>query len=138
MKKTSIALLMILAASFIALQGSAVLADPPEHSNSGGRGFGALWYNGYQVRTFVPSGKPLIKPGTDPLYAFPNEEQDSVIQYAPGDPEYRGGHWAVYLVTWNVAPYLIESYEELLTAQGLGDVNIVREPSADVLCPVMP
>jgi hypothetical protein len=127
MKKTFVVLMMVLAASFLAVQGSAVLAVPPEHSNAGGREFGALWYDGYQVRTFVPNGKPLK-----------NGEQASVIEFAPGDPEYRGGHWQVYFVTWNVAPYLIESYAELMTAWSANDVTVVRMPEADVLCPVMP
>jgi hypothetical protein len=138
MKKRVVFLMAILAASFVAVQGYAVLAVPPAHSNAGGREFGALWYDGYQVRTFVPNGKPLKNPGTDPLYAFPNGEQASVIQFAPGDSEYRGGHWQVYFVTWNEAPYLIKSYGELMTAAGNNDVTIVRMPEADVLCPVMP
>ena len=138
MKKRFVVLLMIFAASLIALPASAVLAAPPEHSNAGGRNFGTLWYDGYQVSTFVPNGKPLKNTGTDPLYAFPNGEQASVTKYAPGDPEYMGGHWQVYFVTWNVAPYLIESYDELMTAYGAGDVSIVRMPEADVLCPVIP
>ena len=138
MKKRIVFLMAILAASLIAVQGYAVLAIPPAHSNAGGREFGALWYDGYQVRTFVPNGKPLKNPGTDPLYAFPNGEQASVIQFAPCDPEYRGGHWQVYFVTWNEAPYLIKSYSELMTAAGNNDVTIVKMPEADVLCPVMP
>ena len=138
MKKNVVFLMLILAASFIVMQGYAVLAEPPEHSNAGGRSFGSLWYDGYQVRTFVPNGKPLKNTGTDPLYAFPNGEQASVIEYAPGDPEYMGGHWQVYFVTWNTAPYTIESYNELMTAAGNNDVTIVRMPEADVLCPVMP
>jgi hypothetical protein len=137
MKKLFVVFLAILAAS-IALPASSVLAVPPDHSNAGGRGFGTLWYDGVQVRTFVPNGKPLNNPGTDPLYAFPDGEQSSITKYAPGDPEYMGGHWQVYLVTWNVAPYLLQSYDALMTAYGADDVSIVREPSADVLCPVMP
>ncbi len=138
MKKISFVLVAVLLVSIAAIQASAAMAVPPAHSNAGGREFGALWYEGYQVRTFVPNGKPLNNPGTDPLYAFPNGEQNSVIQFAPGDPEYNGGHWKVYVVTWNVAPYLIESYDELMTAAGDSDVNIDRMPNADVLCPVMP
>ncbi len=138
MKKISFVLIAVLLASIAAIQASAVMAAPPAHSNAGGREFGALWYEGYQVRTFVPNGHPLNNPGTDPLYAFPNGEQSSVIQFAPGDPQYKGGHWQVYFVTWNVAPYVIESYGELMTAAGISDVSIVRMPNADVLCPVMP
>jgi hypothetical protein len=138
MKKTVLFLALILVGSFLASQSFVVLAMPPEQSNAGGRTFGTLWYDGYQVRTFVPNGKPLMTPGTDPLYAFPNGEQSSITQYAPGDPEYMGGHWQVFFVTWNVAPHLLTSYTTLMTAYGAGDVSILRMPSADVLCPVLP
>ena len=144
MKKLSFVLIAVLLASIVAIQASAVMAASPAHSNAGGRQFGALWYEGYQVRTFVPNGHPLNHPGTDPLYAFPSEDpeedpiQASVIQFAPGDPQYHGGHWKVYVVTWNVEPYTIKSYDALMNAAGNSDVSITRMPDADVLCPVMP
>lgn len=103
-------------------------------------GKGQLYYNGSIVRTIVPSGKPLTKPGTDPLYVFATgvTNQYSITQYAPGDKEYRRGHWAVYVVTWNVAPYPVTSYSALITAQTAGDVTIARNEAADVICPVLP
>ena len=106
----------------------------PVFAEKPGRGY--LYYEDQVVRTFVPNGKPLKDPGTDPLYAFPNGEQISITRYAPGDKEYRGGHWAVYFVTWNVAPYEITSYEDLMAAGT--DVTITRNAAADVLCPVLP
>jgi len=103
---------------------------------------GYLYYEDQVVRTFVPNGKTLQKEGTDPLYAFPPDGdylgQYSVIDYAPGDKEYTGGHWAVYIVTWTVEPYLITNSADLWLSQGDGDVTITRMPSADVLCPVIP
>lgn len=103
---------------------------------------GYLYYNDEIVRTFVPNGKPLQKEGTDPLYAFPPDGdyqgQYSVIDFAPGDKEYTGGHWAVFVVTWNVEPYLITNSVDLWLAQQAGEVDIERMASLDVLCPVIP
>jgi hypothetical protein len=107
-----------------------------------GRGY--LYYEDEVVRTFVPNGKPLQKEGTDPLYAFPADEeweyegQYSVIDYAPGDNEYTGGHWAVFVVTWNVEPYLITNSVDLWLAEQAGDVTIMRHTELDVLCTVIP
>jgi hypothetical protein len=130
-KLVSIALL----AAFIILQTGAVLAKPQRTSQ--------LYYNDTVVRTLVPSGKPLKNPGIDPLYAFPNDEVDgmpqySVTRYAPGDKEYKGGHWAVWIVTWNTEPYLITSYSGIQTAIADGDIDVTRNEAADVLCPVLP
>jgi hypothetical protein len=109
-----------------------VFATPPRT--------GQLYYDGNVVRTLVPSNKPLKNPGIDPLYAFPEgvEGQYSVTQYAPGDKEYRGGHWAVWIVSWNVDPYLITSYAGIQAAISAGDISVARNEAADVLCPVLP
>lgn len=98
-------------------------------------GFGELYYNGEVVRTVAP---PAAFPngGIDNLYAIPN--QRSVTAVAPGDTDYHGGHWAVYVVTWNVTPYLLTSEQAVLDAETAGDVNITRAPENDVLCPVQP
>jgi hypothetical protein len=99
---------------------------------------GYLYYEGRMVRTFDPNGKLPSGKATDPLYDIPG--QTNVIQYAPGDKEYRGGHWAVYAVNWNVDPYEepITSYEELLRAKEVGDVSIAEYPTDGPLCPVQP
>jgi hypothetical protein len=76
-----------------------------------------------------------------PVFAKPDggyEGQDSVIEYAPGDKEYRGGHWAVYVVTWIETPYLITNADDRWLAEGAGDLTIARHTELDVLCPVMP
>jgi hypothetical protein len=127
-KLVSIALL----AAFIVLETGAVFAKPQRT--------GQLYYNDNVVRTLVPSNKPLKNPGIDPLYAFPEgvENQHSVTRYAPGDEEYRGGHWAVWIVIWNTEPYLITSYSGIEKAIADGDIEITRNEAADVLCPVLP
>lgn len=124
--------------ALLVLQTGAVLAKPPR--------IGQLYCNGEVVRTLVPSGKPLQKPGTDPLYTFPTDgvtylpltNQYSITMYAPGDKEYRGGHWKVYSVVFNVPAYLIDTVEDLMIAQTTGYVSIEENPDGDVLCPVLP
>ena len=119
---------------FVLTISAPVFAKPPRT--------GQLYYNGDEVRTLVPSGKPLNKPGTDPLYTFPVgvADQHSITQFAPGDKEYRGGHWQVWNVTFDGAPYLITSYDDLMDAydDGNGDINLIRWEGGDVLCPVLP
>lgn len=103
-------------------------------------GFGFLFYEGGTVRTVAP---PAATPqeGIDPIYVFPEggaEGQLSVTAVAPGDTNYHGGHWAVYVVTWNTAPYLLTSDDAVLAAAAAGDVTVTRTPENDILCPVQP
>jgi len=98
-------------------------------------GFGELYYEDEVVRTIVP---PAAFPneGVDDLYVIP--DQLAVIAVAPGDPDYHGGHWAFHSVTWNVAPYLLTSEDDVFDAAAAGDVTIERIPENDFLCPVQP
>jgi hypothetical protein len=120
-------LVATLLVSFVLTFSAPVFAKP-------GRGY--LYYEDELVRTFVPNGKSLNGTGTDPLYSIPN--QTNVIQYAPGDKEWTGGHWQVWAVTWNVDPYLITNYDDLYASEQDGNVTFTRMPDADVLCPVQP
>jgi len=108
-------------------------------AQAGGPGFGSLYYEGEVVRTIVP---PAASPneGVDDLYAIQGgvPDQLAVIAVAPGDPDFHGGHWAFHSVTWNVAPYLLTSEDDIFTAAGVGDVTITRVPQNDFLCPVQP
>jgi hypothetical protein len=120
--------------TFVLTLNVPVFAKPPRT--------GQLYYDGMVVRTLVPSAKPLQKEGIDPLYAFPDDMVDGVAQYsvtryAPGDKEYKGGHWAVWVATWNVDPYVIMSYDEVMDAINDGDISVARAPENDVLCPVL-
>ena len=61
--------------------------------------------------------------------------QLAVTSAAPGD-NYHGGRWAVHVVTWHVAPYLLTSEDAILAAAAAGDVTITRVAANDFLCPI--
>jgi hypothetical protein len=104
-------------------------------------GFGQLYYNGQLLHTVVP---PAAFPnqGRDQLFRVVNgvEDQRGIAAVAPGDRDYHGGHWAVYIVTFNMgkAPTLLTSAEEVEAAVLAGDVMVDRNPAADFLCPLQP
>jgi hypothetical protein len=97
------------------------------------------FHDGDVVRTVVPPSA-FPNQGTDPFYAVMGGAQGQlgVVGVAPGDAGYRGGHWAVFVVAWNVAPYLLTSDEAVLAAAAAGDVTVTRNPAADFLCPIQP
>ncbi len=101
--------------------------------------FGELYYDDQILRTF---GNPSNLPhgGLDPIYTFPAGGADGqlpVSAVGPGDPEYHGGAWAIYEVTWNVDPYLLTNDGAVLAAEAAGDVTITRNAEADFRCPVL-
>jgi hypothetical protein len=104
-------------------------------------GKGELFHDGDVVRTVVNSGA-MPHGGTDPFYVVTNpaEGQLGIAATAPGDPGYRGGAWAVSLVTFadGVDPYLLTSDEAVMAAESAGDVTVVRNGAADFRCPVQP
>ena len=117
----------------------AALAIWPLATHAAPRTFGRLYHDGTIVRTFgVPA--PLPQGGSDPLFVVTNgvAEQLSITTFAPGDPGYRGGAWAVYKVTFTVTPYLLTSDEAVEAAQARGDVTVIRAPDRDFRCPVQP
>lgn len=101
-----------------------------------GANFGRLFYDGNTVRT-VATPTSMPGRGVDDIYPVAGgvPGQLSVTAVAPGD-NYHGGRWAVHLVTWNRAPYLLTSDEAVLAAQAAGHITITRLPSADFVCPV--
>ena len=99
-------------------------------------GFGKVFHDGDIVRTVAtPTSMPGM--GVDKIYPVVEGAmgQLSVTSAAPGD-NYHGGRWAVYVVTWNVDPYLLTSDEAVLEAEEAGDVTVTRNPDADFVCPV--
>lgn len=132
----------------LAVTLAAALAAPlltiaaPAHADSDNAnvGFGRLYYDGTVVRTVAtPTSQPGR--GVDAIYAFPGAQADgqlSITSVAPGDRDYHGGRWAVHVVDWNVAPYLLTSDAALLDAYAVGDVSIARATAADFVCPVSP
>ncbi len=89
--------------------------------------------DGAQVRTILP---PAATPGegTDKFFMVPGT--GGVAAVGPGDGGYHGGHWAVYVVSWNVATYPLTSDEAIVAAEADGDIEIARNAGADFLCPI--
>jgi len=102
---------------------------------------GRLYLDGEIVRTHVVNDN-LPNGGVDPLYMVTNgvDGQVSVVRYGPGSPNYHGGAWAVYTLTFDagVTPYLLTSADEVDAAEAAGDVTITRVPSMDNRCPINP
>jgi len=94
-----------------------------------------IWLDGAQVRTILP---PAASPqdGTDPFYMVPGT--GGVAAVGPGDAGYHGGHWQVYLVSWNVAMVPLTSDEAIAEAVASGDITITRAAQLDFLCPIQP
>jgi len=92
-----------------------------------------IWLDGAQVRTIVP---PAATPGegTDKFYMVPGT--GGVASVGPGDVGYHGGHWAVYVVSWNVAMRPLTSQSAIMAAQLAGDIGVTRVAAADFLCPI--
>lgn len=124
------------AAASLFVFATAAEADSPDAQ----AGFGQLYHDGAIVRT-VATPTPQAAGGVDAIYTFPSTAADgqlSITSTAPGDTDYHGGRWAVYVVEWTVTPYLITSDTDLLAAVSTGDVTITRMPAADFVCPVTP
>jgi hypothetical protein len=119
---------VILAASFSLAFSAPTLADTPVH-------FGEIWLNGALVRTLLPPS-PLAMEGTAPFYMVPGT--GGVAGAGPGDADYRGGAWKVYVVTWNTAVRPLTSQTAILAAQAAGDITITRNAAADFRCPIQP
>ncbi|HEV8280294.1 MAG TPA: hypothetical protein VGQ02_00420 [Candidatus Limnocylindrales bacterium] len=62
----------------------------------------------------------------------------NVAEAKPGDPDFNGGRWAVYPVTWNVTPVQYTSDAQLLAAAAAGDVTIASTPVRLFFCNVAP
>ena len=104
-----------------------------------GANFGALFYDGQTVGTVAtPTSTP--GKGVDAIYVVSNgaEGQLGVTSVAPGDQNYHGGRWAVHVVTWvgGGATPLFTSSGQILQAYEDGDLEMVRMPEADFVCPV--
>lgn len=100
---------------------------------------GCCFYNGEMVRTVVPPSA-MPNEGVDNFYAIHEGAagQKAVVAVAPGAPNYHGGHWAWYDVTWNVSPYLLTSEAAVWAAAAAGDVTVARNAAGDFLCPIQP
>src|SRR3989441_375314 len=131
--KTLTTTVFALIAISLALPVSSVFAASP--------GFGNLYFNGTIVRTVVP---PAAFPneGRDNFYKVTNGAtgQLGIASVAPGSIGYHGGHWKVFIVTFNtgIEPVLLTSEQAVLSAESAGTVTVTRNGAADFLCPVQP
>ena len=91
-----------------------------------------IWLDGALVRTILPPAATPLE-GTDPFFMVPGT---GVAAVGPGDTGYHGGHWAVHVVSWNVALYPLTSYDAIMAAHMAGDIEITRIADADFLCPI--
>jgi len=94
-----------------------------------------IWLDGEMVRTIVP---PAASPqdGTDPFYMVPGT--GGVAAVGPGDAGYHGGHWKVFLVSWNTDQEPLTSADAIAAAEDAGDITITRASDLDFLCPIQP
>jgi hypothetical protein len=131
MKKSLLVSFLVLAPFVLALPIGSVFAATP--------GFGSVYYNGTIVHTVVP---PAAFPNTglDNFYKVTNgvAGQLGIASVAPGADGYHGGHWKVFMVTFNqdATLVLLTSQAAVLAAQSAGTVTVTRNASADFLCPV--
>jgi hypothetical protein len=76
----------------------------------------------------------------DGLFKFPGGEiegQLAVAEAAPSNPNYNGGRWIEYNVTWNGTPELVTSYAQLMRLEQAGEVTIVATGNY-FQCPLLP
>ena len=116
---------LVLGAALVAGSATAAFAGEPIKTH--------IWLDGAQVRTILP---PAATPGegTDKFFMVPGT--GGVAAVGPGDRGYHGGHWAVYVVSWNVAMYPLTSYDAIMAAEDAGAIEIARNATADFLCPI--
>jgi len=104
-------------------------------------GKGQLFHDGSVVGTVVTPSPIAAGTGLDPFYKVTNaaDGQLGIAGVAPGDGDYHGGSWQVYLVTFKagVTPYLLTSDEAVFAARLAGDVTVTRAGGADFRCPVV-
>lgn len=126
MNRIFVALALALSLS-LSLATPAVAASPVS--------FSQIWLDGALVRTLVPPAA-LAQEGTAPFYMVPGT--GGVAGSGPGDPDYRGGAWKVYVVTWSTAMRPLTSQAAILAAHAAGDIAVTRNATLDFRCPIQP
>jgi len=110
-----------------------------------GPNFGAAIYAdgetwGTKGTTDLPAPNENNRQSFDGLFKFPGGEiegQLAVAEAAPGNPNYNGGRWIEYNVTWNGTPELVTSYAQLHALAQSGAVTIT-ETGNYFQCPLLP
>ena len=123
------------------LAAATLLAAVSTTALAGGPPGPAFYVDGDLYRTvgtptdFSTTGAP--EHSFDTVYQFFGTITN-VASSAPGDRDYNGGRWMVIGATWNVAPYQLESEEEVLAAEAAGDITLTDDPIKWFECPVIP
>lgn len=60
----------------------------------------------------------------------------NVATAKPGDRDFNGGRWAVYAITWNVAPMQATNDQEILSWAAAGYLTISDQPVKLFFCSV--
>lgn len=110
-----------------------------------GPNFGAAIYAdgetwGTKGTTDLPAPNENNRQSFDGLFKFPGGEiegQLAVAEAAPGNPNYNGGRWIEYNVTWIGTPELVTSYAQLHALAQSGAV-IITETGKYFQCPLLP
>jgi hypothetical protein len=115
----------------------------------------AIWANGELYGTVVTptSFKHVPSHSTDVIYSFMMNElqgQRSVSEAAPGDRDYNGGRWRVYLAFFTplgetvhdadgdgLVDFELTTAEQVLEHQALGHLEIV-DANFSFVCPLLP
>jgi hypothetical protein len=102
-------------------------------------GFGQLFLNGEVVGTVVTPAVLPTGTGLDPFFKVTNgvTGQLGIAGVGPGSPDYHGGDWQVWTVTFKsgVTPYLLTSASAVAAAKAKGDVTVARG-GPDFRCPI--
>jgi hypothetical protein len=87
----------------------------------------------------LPAPNDHDRQAYDGLFKFTNgvTGQPPVAEASPMNPNYNGGRWIEYNVTWNGTPELVTSYEQLHQLKLDGAVTII-ETGNYFQCPLLP
>lgn len=135
MKKKIFAFMLVMALLIIA--AIPAFADGP---NFGAAIFADDQTWGTKGTAALPAPNDNNHQAYDGLFKFPGGEiagQLAVAEAAPGNPDYNGGRWIEYVVTWNGTPELVTSYAQLHALEMAGEVTIT-ETGNYFQCPLLP
>ncbi|MDH3892878.1 MAG: hypothetical protein OEV49_17590 [candidate division Zixibacteria bacterium] len=119
-------------------------------ATAGGPPFGAFWADGMVFKTVIAPNSLPNKGPKDGLYVFDGlDGQNPVAEAKPGDQDYNGGRWQVYVLQFTAdgiaahdgdgdgaADFQLMSWEMVQTHIGLGHLEqVAMGPS--FVCPLI-
>ncbi len=108
-----------------------VAAAPPQNPELGKPDFSEhIYADGYawgtKIGPLLPAPNGHNNQSFDMLFLVQDEGanvQLPVGEAAPGNPEYSGGRWSVYVAEWDVAPHAVFTFYEEKDAYDIGGVD---------------